>query len=98
MNEQELNRRCIDLFQNPDVRNHMWHPRMFWDVYGQDAPTTSELHDSKFDLMEPEVLFAGAAHVPSVCADDPEHREPGHPAFIRRMLDRGDTPLLHRPH
>jgi hypothetical protein len=66
--------------------------------YGQDAPTTSELHDSKVDLMELEVLFAGAAHVPSVCADDPERREPGRPAFIRRMLDRGDTPLLHRPH
>ena len=98
MNERELNHRCVELFQNPDVRKHMWHPRMFWNVHGQDTPTTDELCDPKVDLMELEVLFAEAAHVPSLCADELERREPGRPSFIRRMIDRGDMPLLHRPH
>lgn len=98
MNARELNQRCIDLFQNPDVRNRMWHPRMFWNVHGQDAPGNDALREPKVDLMELEVLFAEAAHVSSVCADELERRQPGRCGFIRRMIRRGDMPLLHRPH
>lgn len=97
MNEQALNQRCVDLFRNPDVRNRMWHPRMFWNVRGQDAPTPAELCQPKVDLLELEVMLAEAAHQPSECADELERREPGRPAFIRRVIARGDMPLLRRP-
>lgn len=98
MNEQELNERCIQLFQNPDVRKRMWHPGMFWNVHGQDTPTTDQMREPKVDLLELEVLFAEVAHQPSLCADDLNRREPGRAEFIRRMIDRGDMPYLHRPH
>ncbi|MEJ2059267.1 MAG: hypothetical protein P8Y64_02100 [Gammaproteobacteria bacterium] len=98
MDARELNQRCVALFQNPDVRNHFWHPRMFWEVHGQDTPSLDDLTEPKVDLMELEVLLSESAHVESVCADALEQREPGRATLIRHMLHRGDMPLLHRPH
>lgn len=98
MNEKELNQRCVELFQNPDVMRHMWHPRMFWETHMKDNPTPDDLVDPKVDLMELEVMLAEVAHVPSECASDLESREPGRSELIQHMIRRGDMPLLHRHH
>ncbi|MDX5333604.1 MAG: hypothetical protein LPK58_06120 [Gammaproteobacteria bacterium] len=98
MNDRELNQRCVELMQNPDVMNHMWHPRMFWETRMKDNPTPDELVDPKVDLLELEVMLAEVAHVPSACAAELERREPGRADLIRHMIRRGDMPFLHRPH
>lgn len=98
MNRQELNERCVQLFQNPDVMRHFWHPRMFWETHMKDNPQPDELVEPKVDLMELEVMLAEVAHVDSACADELESREPGRAELIQLMIRRGDMPLLHRPH
>lgn len=98
MDLQELNRRCVQLFYHPDVQLHCWHPRLFWAIEPRENPAPEDLTRAKVDLMELEVLFAEAAHQPSLCADELERRDPGRVSLIRRMLRRGEMPLLKRPH
>lgn len=97
MTEDELNRRCVELFHHPDVRLRCWHPRMFWETGMKDNPTPDELICPKVDLRELEVLLAESAHVPSECADELEHEVPGRADRIRHMVRRGEMPFLHRP-
>lgn len=98
MNERELNRRCVELFFNPDVQLHCWHPRMFWEVEPLENPMADDLTDPKVDLRELEVILAEAAHQPSVAATELEAENPGRAELIRHMLHRGDMPFLNRPH
>jgi hypothetical protein len=74
MNREELNRRCVELFQHPDVQLRCWHPRMFWETNMKDNPRPEELTRPKVDLRELEVLLAESAHVPSECADELNRR------------------------
>ena len=98
MNEKELNERCVALFQNPDVQLHCWHPRMFWETHMKENPQPEELTEPKVDLMELEVMFAEAAHLPSACAEELNDLHPGRAELIRHMLRRGELPYLHRHH
>lgn len=98
MDTRRLNQRCVELFHSPDVRLHCWHPRMFWVVEPLENPRPEDLAQAKVDLEELEVLLAEAAHVPSLCAEDLQRRDPGRVDLIRHMLHRGEMPLLHRPH
>ncbi|MDD3518761.1 MAG: hypothetical protein PHQ14_10460 [Chromatiales bacterium] len=98
MNQQTLNRRCVELFMNPEVQSHCWHPRTFWDTHDIDDPQPEELTEPKVDLRELEVMFAEVAHEHSVCAHELEREQPGRVARIRRVLQSGDLPFLHRSH
>jgi len=98
MNTQELNRRCVELFYHPDTQLHCWHPRMFWETNMVENPKPEDLQRPKVDLHDLEVLLAEAAHQESQCAEELERKEPGRPALIRHMMERGEMPFLHRPH
>ncbi len=98
MNAQELNRRCVELFHNPDAKLHCWHPRMFWKTNMLENPKPEDLQEPKVDLRELEVMLSEAAHEPSQCADELEREDPGRVTLIRHMMERGEMPLLHRPH
>jgi len=95
---EKLNRRCVDLFQNPDVQLHCWHPRMFWETRMKENPAPEELTTPKVDLRELEVLLAETAHVPSQCAEELNQEAPGRADLIRHMVHRGEMPYLQRPH
>lgn len=96
MDEQQLNARCVELVQHPDVKLRMWHPRMFWDVGSLDDPLPEDLSKPKFDLRELEVVLSAAAMAPSECAEEVNAREPGRADFLIRQVRRGELPLLHR--
>jgi len=96
MDVKNLNRRCVELAQHPDVKLRMWHPPMFWDVGALDDPSPEDLTRPKVDLLELEVVLAAAAWVPSECADELNTREPGRADFLTRQVRRGELPLLHR--
>lgn len=98
MNAQDLNRRCVELFHHPDAKLHCWHPRMFWETHMLENPKPEDLQEPKVDLRELEVMLAEAAHEPSQCAEELEQEEPGRATLIRHMMERGEMPLLHRPH
>ncbi len=98
MPHDKLNRRCVELFQHPDVQLHCWHPRMFWETRMKENPAPEELTEPKVDLRELEVLLAESAHVPSVCAEELNQEDPGRADLIRHMVHRGEMPYLHRPH
>lgn len=98
MNAQELNRRCVELFQHPDAQLHCWHPRMFWETHMVENPKPEDLQQPKVDLRELEVLLAETTHQDSQCAAELEQEDPGRATLIRHMVDRGEMPLLHRPH
>lgn len=97
MDQKTLNTRCVALFQNPDVRLHCLHPRMFWETHQADTPRIESLCEPKVDLLELEVMLCELAHVPSQCAQDLEQQEPGRVDLIRHMTRRGEMPFLHRP-
>lgn len=98
MNAQELNRRCVDLFHHPDAQLHCWHPRMFWETHMVENPKPEDLQQPKVDLRELEVLLAEVTHQDSQCATELEQEDPGRTTLIRHMVERGEMPLLHRPH
>ncbi|OOG22010.1 hypothetical protein B1C78_15605 [Thioalkalivibrio denitrificans] len=98
MNRDELNRRCVELFQHPDVQLRCWHPRMFWETGMKDNPTPEDLIRPKVDLRELEVLLSESAHVPSECVDELNREAPGRADLIRHMARRGEMPYLQRPH
>ena len=98
MNAQELNRRCVELFHRPDAKLHYWHPRVFWSTHMVESPKPEDLQEAKVDLHELEVMLAEAAGEISQCAQELDRGQPGQSALIRHMMERGEMPLLHRPH
>jgi len=62
MEHAELNGRCIELFERPRVRNHMWNARMFWELGKAHTYTRDDLIHPKVDLCELEVLLSAAAY------------------------------------
>lgn len=97
MSPEEINTRCIELYQKSLEQNHYWHVRMFWHTDKHDNPAPRELTDPKVDPVELEVLLSAAVGEESRCAEELEQREPGRPALIRHMIQRGEMPLLRRP-
>lgn len=63
-----------------------------------ENPKPEDLQQPKVDLRELEVLLAEATHQDSQCAAELEQEEPGRATLIRHMVERGEMPLLHRPH
>ncbi|MCE5360806.1 hypothetical protein [Candidatus Igneacidithiobacillus taiwanensis] len=98
MDSQALNARCVELFQNPNVRLRMWNARMFWKVGDQFNVPSDKLTDPKVDLCELEVMLASAALTESQCAAELEKKEPGRAAFIQRQVREGMRPLLRANH
>lgn len=96
MDAKSLNQRCVSLMQSQGVQAHMWHPGMFWEVGDLDNPRTEDLTRPKVDLEELEVLLSEAAGEDSHCAQSLNERHAGRGDFIRRMVRRGDLPLLSR--
>ncbi|AEK59042.1 hypothetical protein [Acidithiobacillus caldus] len=94
MDHQELNKRCVELFQNANVRRRMWDARMFWRVGDRMNPTPEELTQPKVDPCELEVMLATAALTESQCAPELDKKEPGRAAFIQRQVREGMRPLL----
>jgi len=98
VDSQELNKRCVELFQNPNVRLRMWDARMFWRVGDRQNPRPEELTQPKVDPCELEVLLAAAALTESQCAAELDKKEPGRAAFIQRQVRDGMRPLLRPAH
>jgi len=97
MNEQDLNRRCVELlYYHPDVKLRMWHARMFWQTEN-DAPQPAQLNQPKVDLCELEVMLATAAMIESQCLQELTTRDPQRADYIVHSVRRGDRPLLRRP-
>ncbi len=96
MDQQELNNRCVSLFQSPRVQTKLWNPRMFWNVGRILNVKPEQLTEPKVDLCELEVMLAAAAYEPSQCADNLNAREAGRADFIRRAVQSGQRPLLQR--
>ena len=94
MDHEELNARCVKLLKSPGVQNHLWHPRMFWEVGALDNPAPSDLTRPKVDLSELEVMLATAANEESLCRDDVNAHQPGRADFIQRQIRRGERPIL----
>ena len=92
-----LNARCVELFQNPNVRLRMWNARMFWQVGDQMHVAPTALTDPKVDTCELEVMLSAAALTDSQCAAELDKREPGRATFIQRQVREGMRPLLRRP-
>ncbi len=95
MDRNDLNKRCVALFQHPRVSNHMWNARMFWDFGRKLNPAAEELTNPKVDLCELEVLLSAAVFEASQCADELNSRNPGRADFIRRAVQSGQRPVLH---
>ncbi|WP_019625297.1 hypothetical protein [Thioalkalivibrio sp. ALJT] len=96
MDQQELNTRCVTLFQSPRIQTKLWHPRMFWEVGRKLNTAPDELTQPKVDLCELEVMLSAAAYEASQCADTLNQREAGRADFIRRAVQSGQRPLLRR--
>lgn len=96
MDQQELNNRCVTLFQSPRIQTKLWNPRMFWEVGRKLNTNPDELTQPKVDLCELEVMLSAAAYEPSQCADNLNQREAGRADFIRRAVQSGQRPLLRR--
>ncbi|MGM0552372.1 MAG: hypothetical protein ACQETK_00965 [Pseudomonadota bacterium] len=96
MDQQELNNRCVALFQSPRVQTKLWNPRMFWNVGRILNVKPEQLTEPKVDLCELEVMLAAAAYEPSQCADNLNEREDGRADFIRRAVQSGQRPFLRR--
>lgn len=94
MDQDQLNQRCVELFQHPRVKNMMWHPRMFWNIESQLSTKPEAWTKPKVDLCELEVLLSAAAYEESQCAADLDSREQGRAGFIRRAMQSGQRPLL----
>ena len=86
MDPKALNTRCVELFQNPNVRLRMWNARMFWQVGDQMNVAPAALTTPKVDTCELEVMLSAAALTVSQCAADLDKREPGRVAFIQRQV------------
>ena len=93
-----LNARCVELFQNPNVRLRLWNARMFWQVGNQMNVAPTALTDPKVDTCELEVMLSAAALTDSQCAAELDKREPGRAAFIQRQIREGMRPLLRSAH
>ncbi|QKT04095.1 hypothetical protein HUS23_09845 [Ectothiorhodospiraceae bacterium 2226] len=96
MDADRLNERCVKLMESPGVKARMWHPAMFWEVGKVDNPRTEDLVRPKVDLDELEVLLSVAAGQRSMRLDALNERWHGRGDFLRRMVQRGDMPLLSR--
>lgn len=94
MDQNELNTRCVELFQSPRVMQKMWNARMFWEFGRKLNPQAADLTVPKVDLEELEVLLSAAAYVDSQCAAAVNAREAGRADFIRRAVQSGQRPLL----
>ncbi|WP_248886391.1 hypothetical protein [Acidithiobacillus acidisediminis] len=94
MEKQALNARCVELFQNPNVRLRMWNARMFWQVGDQFNVPADKLTAPKVDLCELEVMLSTAALTESQCAAELDKKEPGRAGFIQRQVREGMRPLL----
>lgn len=94
MDSKALNIRCVELFQNPNVRLRMWNARMFWHVGDQMNVAPAALTDPKVDTCELEVMLSAAALTNSECAAELDKKEPGRVAFIQRQVREGMRPLL----
>ena len=92
--DTELNKRCVELFQNEFVRDRLWHARMFWNVGRKLNPTAEELTTPKANLQELEVMLSAADMVNSQCAEDLNKTNPGRADFIRRTVISGSRPVL----
>lgn len=93
MDQEALNRRCVELMQHPRVKLQMWHPRMFWYV-NRDNPKPESLKRPKVNLEELEVMLSAAALEPSQAAAALDARLPGRADFIVRAVRSGQRPLL----
>lgn len=96
MTEQELNLRCIQLMQQPQVKNRMWNARMFWHIGNQlvvkyDAEFLAK---PKVDLCELEVLLSEAAGEASQCLETLNAEKNQRGDFIVRALRSGYRPYL----
>ncbi len=98
MDAHALNTRCVELFQNPNVKLRMWNARMFWQVGDQLNVPSEKLTQPKVDLCELEVMLAAAALTDSHCAPELDKKEPGRVAFIQRQVREGMRPLLKPAH
>ncbi|WP_019569320.1 MULTISPECIES: hypothetical protein [unclassified Thioalkalivibrio] len=96
MDQQQINQRCVELFNSPRVQTKMWSPRMFWEVGRHLNVTSDQLTDPKVDVAELEVMLSAAAYEPSQCADEVNQRESGRADFIRRAVQSGQRPFLRR--
>ncbi|MBU2753091.1 hypothetical protein HFU84_03945 [Acidithiobacillus sp. CV18-2] len=94
MDNQALNARCVELFQNANVKLRMWNARMFWQVGDLFNVPTDKLTQPKVDLCELEVMLSTAALTDSQCAAELDKKEPGRAAFIQRQVREGMRPLL----
>ncbi len=96
MTEQQLNQRCIDLMQHPDVKKMMWNARMFWHIGNQLAVKYDPefLAKPKVDLRELEVLLSEAAGEASQCLETLNNEKNQRGDFIVRALRSGYRPYL----
>lgn len=96
MTEQELNLRCIQLMQQPQVKNMMWNARMFWDIGEQMVVKYDPefLAKPKVDLRELEVLLSEAAGEASQCLAALNAEKNQRSDFIVRALRSGYRPYL----
>jgi hypothetical protein len=94
MDKTELNKRCVELYNSPRVKNMMWHARMFWNFGSKLNPSDADLTTPRVDLCELEVLLSAAAWTESQCAADLNGRNPGRADFIRRAVQSGQRPIL----
>lgn len=95
MKQAELNQRCVELYNHPEVLKKMWAPRLFWETNNNDCAFCKTFTKPKVDLAELEVMLSAVVGEVSVCATSLNQEKPGRADFIKRSIVLlGERPLL----